>query len=185
MAFSLLMVDEFVIFDIETTGLSAINDSITEIGAIKVKDGEVIDTFSHLVNPERPIPEFITKLTGITDEMVEDKPTIEKIIPLFHDFIMGSILIAHNASFDVGFIRENLKRANLKFSNPVLDTLELSRAVFPDLKNHKLNTLSKYLDIKLVVIYFYLMLLVIFYYLYLLGLLFLHMLNQISFIYRC
>ena len=141
--------DEFVIFDIETTGLSAINDSITEIGAIKIKDGEVIDTFSHLVNPERPIPEFITKLTGITDEMVENKPTIEKIIPLFQDFIMGSIVIAHNASFDVGFIRENLKRVNLNFSNPVLDTLELSRAVFPELKNHKLNTLSKYLDIKL------------------------------------
>ena len=141
--------DEFVIFDIETTGLSAINDSITEIGAIKVKNGEVIDTFSHLVNPQREIPEFITKLTGITDEMVAEKPTIEKIVPLFQDFIKNSVLIAHNASFDVGFIRENFKKSNLKLSNPVLDTLELSRAVFPDLKNHKLNTLSKHLDITL------------------------------------
>nr|WP_300004579.1 PolC-type DNA polymerase III [Tissierella sp.] len=141
--------NEFVVFDIETTGLSAINDSITEIGAIKVKDGEVIDTFSQLVNPERGIPEFITKLTGITDEMVADKPNIEKIIPSFHEFIDGSVLIAHNASFDVGFIRENLKRVDLELSNPILDTLELSRAVFPDLKNHKLNTLSKYLDIQL------------------------------------
>lgn len=141
--------EEFVIFDIETTGLSAINDSITEIGAVKVKDGEVIDTFSHLINPERSIPEFITKLTGITDEMVENKPKISEIMPLFQNFISGSVLIAHNASFDVGFIRENLKNVNLEFSNPVLDTLELSRAVFPDLKNHKLNTLSKYLDISL------------------------------------
>ena len=141
--------DEFVIFDIETTGLSAINDSITEIGAVKVKNGEVTDTFSHLVNPERTIPEFITKLTGITDEMVEDKPKISEVILLFQKFISGSVLIAHNASFDVGFIRENLKNVNLEFSNPVLDTLELSRAVFPDLKNHKLNTLSKYLDISL------------------------------------
>lgn len=141
--------DEFVIFDIETTGLSAINDSITEIGAIKVKDGEVIDSFSQLINPEREIPEFITKLTGITDQMVADMPVIKKVIPKFNEFIKGSVLIAHNASFDVGFIRENLKKIKLKLDNPILDTLELSRAVFPELKNHKLNTLSKYLDINL------------------------------------
>ncbi len=141
--------EEFVIFDIETTGLSAINDSITEIGAIKIKNGQVIDSFSHLVNPERPIPEFITKLTGITDEMVEEKPTIENIIPLFKEFITDSVLIAHNANFDVGFIRENLKKVKMELANPVLDTLELSRAVFPDLKNHKLNTLAKHLDINL------------------------------------
>ena len=139
----------FVIFDIETTGLSAINDSITEIGAIKVEDGEVIDEFSQLVNPNRPIPEFITKLTGITDEMVKDKPYIDKVSPEFYDFINGSVLIAHNASFDIGFIRENFKKVNLELNNPILDTLELSRAVFPNLKNHKLNTLSKHLDINL------------------------------------
>ncbi|MGO1469005.1 MAG: PolC-type DNA polymerase III [Tissierella sp.] len=141
--------DGFVIFDIETTGLSAINDSITEIGAIKVKEGKVIDRFSQLINPERPIPEFITKLTGITDTMVEDKPTIENVVPTFSDFIENSILVAHNASCDVGFIRENFKKANLTLSNPILDTLELSRAVFTDLKNHKLNTLAKHLDVNL------------------------------------
>ncbi len=141
--------DEFVVFDIETTGLSAINDAITEIGAIKIKDGQVIDTFSQLVNPERKIPEFITNLTGITNEMVKDKPTIDKVMLDFNDFIKGSVLVAHNATFDVGFIRQNFKLVNLGLYNPVLDTLELARAVFPDLKNHKLDTLAKYLDVNL------------------------------------
>ncbi len=140
---------EFVIFDIETTGLSAINDAITEIGAIKIKDGQVIDTFSQLINPERKIPEFITNLTGITDEMVKDKPTVDKVILEFNEFIKGAVLVAHNASFDVGFIREKLKLINLGLYNPVLDTLELARAVFTDLKNHKLDTIAKYLDISL------------------------------------
>lgn len=141
--------DEFVIFDIETTGLSAIKDAITEIGAIKVKNGQVIDSFSQLVNPEREIPEFITKLTGITNEMVKDQPTIDEVILKFNNFIQGSVLVAHNASFDVGFIREKLKAVGKGLYNPVLDTLELVRAVFPDLKNHKLDTIAKQLDVKL------------------------------------
>ena len=141
--------DEFVIFDIETTGLSAINDAITEIGAVKVKDGEVIDSFSQLVNPGREIPEFITNLTGITNEMVKDAPTIDEVIVDFNEFIQGSVVVAHNASFDVGFIRENLKKVGLGLYNPVLDTLELARAVFPDLKNHKLNTLAEHLEVVL------------------------------------
>ncbi|MDR7869940.1 MAG: PolC-type DNA polymerase III [Tissierellaceae bacterium] len=141
--------EEYVIFDIETTGLSPINDSITEIGAIKIKDGQVIDTFSQLVNPERDIPEFITNLTGITNEMVKNEPTIDEVILKFNEFINGAVLVAHNASFDVGFIRENLKRINLGLYNPVLDTLELARVVFPDLKNHKLDTIAKYLDVVL------------------------------------
>ena len=141
--------DEFVVFDIETTGLSAINDAITEIGAIKVKGGQVTDTFSQLVNPEREIPQFITNLTGINDEMVKNEPTIDQVILKFNEFIKGSVLVAHNATFDVGFIREKLKLVNLGLYNPVLDTLELSRSVFPDLKNHKLDTIANYLNVKL------------------------------------
>ena len=102
----------FVVFDIETTGLSAVNDMITEIGAIKVENGKIIDTFSQLINPERPIPEKITNLTGITDDMVKDKPTIGEIINDFKEFIKDHVLVAHNASFDVGFIREKFKLFN-------------------------------------------------------------------------
>ncbi len=140
----------FVVFDIETTGLSAVNDMITEIGAIKVENGKIIDTFSQLINPERPIPEKITNLTGITDDMVKDKPTIGEIINDFKEFIKDHVLVAHNASFDVGFIREKFKLFNLDLNNPVLDTLELSRAVFPDLKSHKLNIIANHLNIELI-----------------------------------
>ncbi len=139
----------YVVFDIETTGLSAINDMITEIGGIRVVNGEIKDTFSQLVNPERPIPEFITNLTGITDEMVKDKPTIDEVILDFNDFIKDDVLVAHNATFDIGFIREKMGLNDLELNNPILDTLELSRTVFPKLKNHKLNTVAKHLDVSL------------------------------------
>ncbi len=141
--------DTYIVFDIETTGLSAINDKITEIGAIKIKDGQIIDKYSQLVNPERKIPEFITKLTGIDDEMVKDKPTIDKVIHEFNEFISDDVLVAHNANFDLGFIRENMEKNSIEVKNPVLDTLELSRSVFPDLKSHKLNLISKHLGVKL------------------------------------
>lgn len=142
--------DTFIVFDIETTGLSSSKDMITEIGAVKIKNGEVIDTFSQLINPEIPIPEFITNLTGITNDMVKDKPTIKTVIKDFKDFIASDVLVAHNASFDVGFVRDKLKLINTDLTNPVLDTLELSRAVFPNLKSHKLNLVAKYLNISLV-----------------------------------
>ncbi len=142
--------NNYVIFDIETTGLSNKNNKITEIGAIKLdENGNIIDNFSQLVNPEVEIPEFITELTGITDAMVADEPTIEPVIKEFYDFIEDSVLVAHNSTFDIGFIRENLKKVKLSIDNPVLDTLELSRASFPSLKNHKLNTLAKYLNVSL------------------------------------
>ena len=139
----------YVVFDIETTGLSAINDKITEIGAIRVVNGEIKDTYSQLVNPERSIPEFITNLTGITDEMVKDKPAISEVIVDFNNFIRDDVLVAHNAIFDIGFIRQNMRLNDLKLNNPVLDTLELSRTVFPDLKNHKLNNVAKHLGVSL------------------------------------
>ena len=141
--------NEFVIFDIETTGLSSINDMITEIGAIKIVDGNVVDTFSQLVNPERSISEFITNLTGITNEMVTDKPKINEVIHSFNKFIGDSVLVAHNATFDIGFIREQMRLVNLELDNPILDTLELARTIFPTLKNHKLDIIAKHLDVNL------------------------------------
>ncbi len=141
--------DTYIVFDIETTGLSPINDGITEIGAIKIQDNKVIDKFSQLVNPEKNIPTFITELTGITNDMVKDKPTISKVINEFYDFIGEDVLVAHNAAFDIGFIREKLRLNNLSLNNPVLDTLELARSVFPNLKNHKLDTLAKHLGVSL------------------------------------
>lgn len=141
--------NEFVVFDIETTGLSAKNDMITEIGAVKIKDGSVVDSYSQLIDPGIPIPELIVKLTGITDEMVKGKPKIDKVIKEFYDFIGDHVVVAHNAKFDIGFIRNKLNSLGLNFTNPVLDTLELSRTVYPNLKNHKLKTLVKYLDVEL------------------------------------
>lgn len=140
---------EFTVFDIETTGLSSKNDKITEIGAVKIFNGQIIDTFSQLVNPNVKIPDRIVELTGITDELVRDKPTIDEVMPKFLDFIGDSVLVAHNASFDIGFIRENCNLLRLKFDYTYLDTLQLSRELFPELKSHRLNILAKHLHIKL------------------------------------
>jgi len=142
-------IEEFVVFDIETTGLSPKNDAITEIGAVKIRDGIVVDTFSQLVNPDRPIPQHIIELTGITNEMVLGKSKINDVIESFMEFIGDSILVAHNAVFDTGFIRESISKKNTNLENPILDTLELSRAIFPNLKSHKLDRLAKYLGVKL------------------------------------
>ncbi|MCC5909839.1 MAG: PolC-type DNA polymerase III [Clostridiaceae bacterium] len=141
--------DEYIIFDIETTGLSNINDKITEIGAVKIKNGQKIDTFSSLVNPHRPIPAKIIELTGITDDMVKDAPSIEEVLPEFLSFIGESCIVAHNADFDVGFIRENAKRLGCKLDNPIVDTLKLSRVLLSHLKRHKLNTIAKELKVSL------------------------------------
>ncbi|MDO5707988.1 MAG: PolC-type DNA polymerase III [Andreesenia angusta] len=141
---------EYTVFDIETTGFSARNDKIIEIGAVKLKDGKIVDKFSELINPERHIPDKIIELTGITDPMVENCETIDSILPKFIDFIGDSILVAHNADFDTSFIRTKLYELNnQRIDNPVLDTLELCRIVYSDLKNHKLNTIAKKLDISL------------------------------------
>lgn len=143
------LLDDIVVFDIETTGLSARNDRITEIGAVRLKKGEVVSTFSQLVDPEVEIPENIVKLTGIDNNMVAGQPTIWEVIPRFMEFVGDSILSAHNASFDVGFIRENLSIHGREVKNPILDTLQLARIVFPGLKNHKLNTVAKHLKVEL------------------------------------
>ena len=142
--------DTFVVFDIETTGLSKETESITEIGAVKVVDGKIIDRFSTFVNPERPIPAEITKLTGITNEMVADAPVITEILPKFLEFCQDAVLVAHNANFDTGFIRLNAERkCGIEVKNTVLDTLELSRSLLPELKKHKLDIVCEQLGVSL------------------------------------
>ena len=136
--------DETVVFDIETTGLSAVACGITEIGAVKIKDGAVIDKFNTFVNPERPIPENITELTGITDEMVKDAPRVGEALEEFFAFIGDDLLIAHNAGFDTGFIRHYAAECGLPFENPYVDTVAISRFINTDAKNHKLDTLADY-----------------------------------------
>jgi DNA polymerase III subunit alpha, Gram-positive type len=141
--------DEFVVFDLETTGLNPQKDKITEIGAVKIKEGKIIDKFSTFVNPGVPIPSFIVKLTGITDEMVMDAPPIEQVLNEFLEFIEGTVLVAHNANFDMGFIKHNAKLMGDKIRNPYIDTLELCRKMFPELGKYKLNLVAKHLGIEL------------------------------------
>ncbi len=139
--------DEMVVFDIETTGLSALNCKITEIGAVKIKAGEVIDRFNTFVNPEMPIPEEIVSLTGITDDMVKNAPLVGAVLKDFLAFTGNALLIAHNANFDVGFIRYYAEKSGLPFANPYLDTVALSRFLNPDLKRHKLDNLAKFYEL--------------------------------------
>ena len=137
--------DEFVVFDIETTGLSNQSCGITEIGAVKVKNGEVLARYNTFVNPEMPIPEEVVSLTGITDEMVKDARVIADVLPEFFEFVGDRLLIAHNADFDMGFIRVAAKRCDMDYDHhPYLDTVALSRHLNPELKSHKLNKLAEY-----------------------------------------
>lgn len=142
--------DTYVVFDIETTGLSKEKEMITEIGAVKVADGKIIDRFSTFVNPQRPISAEITKLTGITDDMVKDAPTIENVLPEFLKFCEDTVLVAHNASFDTGFIRIAVERAGLgELHHTIVDTLELARALLPELNKHKLDIVCEHLGVTL------------------------------------
>ena len=136
--------EEMVVFDIETTGLDNRSCRITEIGAVKIRDGEVVDVFNTFVNPEMLIPEEVVRLTSITNEMVADAPTIREALPAFFAFIGDDLLIAHNANFDCGFIRAAATECGLPFENSYLDTLALSRYLNPDLKRHKLDVLVEH-----------------------------------------
>ena len=137
---------ETIVFDIETTGLSVKNCKITEIGAVKIRAGEIIDTFNTFVNPEVPIPAEIVELTSITDEMVADAPKIKEALTSFFEFIGGGrkLLVAHNANFDTGFIRYAAEECGMEFTNPYLDTVALSRYINPTLKKHKLDVLAEH-----------------------------------------
>ena len=145
--------EETIVFDIETTGLSVQNCKITEIGAVKVKNGEIVDTFNTFVDPEVPIPEEIVKLTGITDEMVTGAPKVREALENFFNFIgdrnddKKRLLVAHNANFDMGFIRFAAEQCGLEFKNPYLDTVALSRHLNPTLKKHKLDVLAEYYEL--------------------------------------
>ncbi len=141
--------ETYVVFDLETTGLDAKQEKITEIGAIKIENGVMTKTFSALVNPLKPIPENITNLTGISDEMVKDCPDISKVMPDFLEFMGGAIAVAHNAKFDVSFVTEECRRLGLEFNNRVMDTVEISKEIFPEEKKHNLEVLCNRLNISL------------------------------------
>ncbi|MBQ0101271.1 MAG: PHP domain-containing protein [Firmicutes bacterium] len=135
---------EFVVFDIETTGLSPLNDAITEIGAALVKNGEVISVFNTFADPARHIPENITELTGITDEMVAGAPSQADAVKSFLEYAGDRILIAHNAGFDTSFIRKVCDANGIEFNNTYIDTVALSKYVNPTLKKHKLDTIAAF-----------------------------------------
>ncbi len=133
--------------DIETTGLSKHYHRITEIAAVKFENNKIVDQFETLVNPQTPIPSFIVKLTGITNEMVSNAPTIDKIMPHFLNFVGDSIVVAHNATFDHGFLSKNAERLGLNFENKRLCTRKLANRLLPELPSKKLSIICNHLGI--------------------------------------
>lgn len=135
----------FICFDIETTGLSAARDKITEIGAVKVENGVITDTFSTFANPEMPIPQKITQLTGITDDMVKNAPSQSEAVGAFLEFAGDNVLVAHNAPFDTSFIAKACEDMGREYNYTSIDTVAISRAILTDIKNCKLDTVAKFL----------------------------------------
>lgn len=138
-----------VVFDIETTGFGAEHDKIIEIGAVKVEDGKIVDRFSTFVNPHIPIPPRIEDLTGIKDSMVINEPDIVSVLPKFLEFCEGCSLVAHNASFDTGFIEYNARQLGLPFNFTIIDTVGLARALLSNLSHYKLDQVAKELGVSL------------------------------------
>jgi DNA polymerase-3 subunit alpha (Gram-positive type) len=141
--------DSFVVFDIETTGFGPVKDRIIEIGAVKIKEGSIVDKYSTFINPDVPIPFEIEELTGINDEMVMEYPKIDVILPEFLEFCNECALVAHNASFDVSFITKKAQELGIETDFTVIDTVGLARILLPDLSRYKLNNVAKALDISL------------------------------------
>ncbi len=137
----------YCVLDLETTGLSFRTEKITEVGIMKVKNGEVIDEFSCFVNPEKPIPPKVVEVTNITDEMVKDAETIDKVFPKILEFVGDSVLVAHNADFDIGFLKHNAKELGYTLDNTYMDTLRLAKRLFPDFKKYKLGIIADKLGI--------------------------------------
>ena len=138
----------YCVLDLETTGFSAVTERITEVGIMKIQNGEVIDKFSEFVNPQKHIPQRVTEVTNITDEMVKDAPTIKVLFPKILEFIKGTVLVAHNATFDIGFLKQNAQRLGYDFDYTYIDTLSMARALFPDFKKYKLGKIAEKLGIK-------------------------------------
>ena len=143
------LMDSFVVFDIETTGFSSVTNHIIEIGAVKVENGKIVDRFSTYVNPQEPIPYRITKLTTITDADVMDAPTIDQVLPEFFAFCEGCVLVAHNASFDTGFIKENARKLELPYTYTHVDTLAMARVLLPQLAKFTLDHVAKTVGVSL------------------------------------
>ncbi len=143
-----LLEDECIVFDLETTGLSQQNDRITEIGAVRVRNGEVVEEFNTFVDPGMPISAKITELTGITNDMVKGAPKEDDALCRFYEFCGDcKVLVAHNAPFDTGFVKKAAERSDLPYPFTSVDTVPIARALYPNLKNHKLDTVAKALQL--------------------------------------
>lgn len=135
-----------MVLDVETTGLSPrYGDRVIEIGAVALEDGRMVEEFHTLINIQSPIPKAVQRIHGITDEMLIGKPKPDVVMPRFRDFIKSSILIAHNAKFDIGFIKSEFARLEMELNNEYFCTLETSRRLYPGLINHKLPTVYMHL----------------------------------------
>ncbi len=139
---------KYIIVDIETTGLSKESSRITEIAAVSFDGEKILDTFQTLVNPGKPIPAFITHLTGISNEMVKDAPTIDKALPDFLEFLQDHIMVAHNATFDHWFLNHNwLLHLDISIENPILCTRKLANRLVPELPSKRLGMLCEHFNI--------------------------------------
>ena len=139
----------YVVFDIETTGFSAMKDKIIEIGAVKVVNGNITERFSEFVNPEIPIPFRIEQLTSINDSMVAEAPTIDVILPRFEEFCRGCVMVAHNAEFDMSFIKKNYEDLGIEREDTIVDTVGMARFLLPQLNRFKLDTVAKAVGVSL------------------------------------
>lgn len=133
---------KYCIFEFETTGLDVSKDKIIEIGAVKMKNGEIVDTFSEYVNPKEHISEIVSKINNITDEMLKNAKTIEEVLPIFFEFIDDSILVSHGEDYDFKFLIYNLEKLGLKCENKYIDSLKLAREKFPEFKFYSLKKLA-------------------------------------------
>src|ERR1041384_6062479 len=143
---------EFVVVDVEATGAKTPPNRLIELGAYRIRGGRIVDKFLSLVNPEIPIPRLVASLTGISNDMVRSAPVFAEVAPQWLDFVSDSVLVAHNAPFDTSFLNHEISRvyANHRMVNPHLCTVRLSRRVFPDLSNHRLDTIASHFSIPIV-----------------------------------
>ena len=140
----------FIVVDVETTGMSAIDDRITEIAMMKVQGGTLVDEFSTLVNPLLTIPAFITSMTGIDNIMVQNAPTAREVVPFIAEFLGDSVFVAHNAAFDWGFVTQTARRERgIELRNPTLCTVKLSSRILPNLPSKSLGPVAEHLNIKI------------------------------------